>query len=286
MKKVLVEAMIAMSLVGVGCEVAPIPREPTGEELTLANATASHLQGTYSRGETGLQFESEKNGGTGVLVIRSLKGQELLRVESQSKETKMVVLERYSETSPDESQAVDAQGDAKAVSDLSSFPEYRILPWLSRSLGGRGITGVDYPSSYSLHMLSMNAANELGIEVPTDDPRPPEAGGQLDTSSPLTEVRANKGGSLICDGNGAMCNQGNCPSPKPWNMGMCGPNSTCWSWVCGDCCAYQGCHFHDVMCGKYGMGPCIKNAVLWFGLGGGCKPKFGLGKYHTIQVTP
>jgi hypothetical protein len=29
---------------------------------------------------------------------------------------------------------------------------------------------------------------------------------------------------------------------------MCGPDCSCWSWVCGDCCYHYGCAVHDDWC--------------------------------------
>ena len=42
-------------------------------------------------------------------------------------------------------------------------------------------------------------------------------------------------------------------------LGMCGPGCWwCWSWICGDCCYYTGCYYHDVCCGEeYWSWSCI-----------------------------
>merc|ERR1719419_1477347 len=59
------------------------------------------------------------------------------------------------------------------------------------------------------------------------------------SSSEVSHSRGGSGRSLL----------GNCgaPSSECGNecFGMCGAECSCWSWVCGDCDCWAGCHQHD-----------------------------------------
>ena len=54
-------------------------------------------------------------------------------------------------------------------------------------------------------------------------------------------------------------------------LGMCGRGCSCWRFVCGDCCFYQGCYDHDLCCKKnfFSLG-CLSpvRLILHFTCGG------------------
>jgi len=113
--------------------------------------------------------------------------------------------------------ALHWEGDMTVLDEMLAIPEVKVLAYMSRALGARGITGSAFPASLVLHKMARQSADALAIEI---EPLPPSAGEQLFCSRPSAN---------------------NC-------YGMCGPGCSCWSWVCGDCCYHGGCAKHDSWC--------------------------------------
>jgi hypothetical protein len=93
----------------------------------------------------------------------------------------------------------------------------KVLAYMSRALGVRGITGSADPASLAIHKMARQSADALAVEL---EPLPTTAGEQLFCSRPTAN---------------------DC-------YGMCGRGCSCWSWVCGDCCYHSGCAKHDSWC--------------------------------------
>lgn len=76
--------------------------------------------------------------------------------------------------------------------------------------------------------------------------------------------------------NGATCSSGQCPYRNEGNdcFGMCGPQCTCWSFICGDCCVHRYCETHDQCCADRGFFsfPCL--SVAWRVLGSPCSSAY------------
>lgn len=113
--------------------------------------------------------------------------------------------------------ALHWDGDMTVLDEMLTVPEVKVLAYMSRALGARGITGSAFPASLALHKMARQSADALAVEL---EPLPPTAGEQLFCSRPT----ANE------------C------------YGMCGQGCSCWSWVCGDCCYHSGCAKHDSWC--------------------------------------
>ncbi|KAB2898643.1 MAG: hypothetical protein F9K40_11195 [Kofleriaceae bacterium] len=109
------------------------------------------------------------------------------------------------------------EGDMTVLDEMLAVPEVKVLAYMSRALGARGITGNAFPASLVIHKMARQSADALAVEI---EPLPPSAGEQLFCSRPTAN----------------SC------------YGMCGPGCTCWSWVCGDCCYHGGCAKHDSWC--------------------------------------
>ena len=56
---------------------------------------------------------------------------------------------------------------------------------------------------------------------------------------------------LLCENchHNHECTRGRCPLEENC-VGMCGRLCSCWSWLCGDCCLWDGCYQHDLECGR------------------------------------
>jgi len=112
--------------------------------------------------------------------------------------------------------ALHWDGDMTVLDEMLTIPEMKALPWMSRALGARGLTGAAYPASLAVHKMARQSAEALAIELPA-----------LETA----------GDTLFCSR----------PTANEC-YGMCGNGCSCWSWVCGDCCYHGGCAKHDTWC--------------------------------------
>jgi hypothetical protein len=130
------------------------------------------------------------------------------------------------------------EGDINALDEMLHLPEAAALPWLSRALGARGVTGRDFPAALAIHKMARESASGLGIEVPA-----------------IEQVQSQTGYCTAYPNRSNNC------------YGMCGSGCSCWSWVCGDCCYHGGCAKHDSWCreGKWYYCYNISAVIALFG---------------------
>jgi len=205
--------------------------------IELAVATPDRLTGSYlDPSGLALRFDVARAGDVLYLHLETAAGRELVHAETLDDvyrfrylggrltltvERAWVAEVRAEGEDGPAAQREDAfvwEGDMGVLDEMLAIPEVATLPWLSRALGARGITGADYPASLPLHKVARQSADGLGIEVP------PIAVDNAPAGSYCSQPTAN-----------------NC-------YGMCGPGCSCWSWVCGDCCYHYGCARHDSWC--------------------------------------
>ena len=68
-----------------------------------------------------------------------------------------------------------------------------------------------------------------------------------------------------CSNSNSNCPKGRCPEGKRCR-GLCGPECTCWWFICQDCCWNIGCYEHDRICtpnGKHSI-ECLATAPIGF----------------------
>jgi len=206
--------------------------------LHLEEATPERLRGTYTRNGATISFDATRLGdGTRTFVVKSADGRTLVRANGSGSSRVLTVLDDRVVTS----------GDHDALSALFAAPDAAALPWLSRELGKRGITGRAYPVSFELHSLALVVGKAHETTLP-----------------PLVEGTPKTLRSETCEnapGNDAC-------------FGMCGGGCSCWEWVCGDCCWHAGCAVHDQDCRSCSIthpGACARCAsFVGFFTGGGC----------------
>ena len=92
------------------------------------------------------------------------------------------------------------EGDTHALDAMLQLPESALLPYLSRALGVRGITGTQFPASLALHKTARQSAEALGITVE-----------KLDTA------QSSSGYCQAYPNSGNEC------------YGMCGYGCSCWA---------------------------------------------------------
>lgn len=227
----------------------------TKTELRLTESSPERIVGTFTRAGITVSFEARKTEGAHSLILRSADGRVLVSTAGIGDTRVISMLDGRLTISPRtndlaQPEALAKIGDQDAFAELLLSPESTILPWLSRALGEKGITGVSHPASLDLHTFSALAARAREIEVPS-----------LDAASiPGNEER----------GAQSSCNR---PTANQC-YGMCGKGCNCWSWICGDCCYHGGCAAHDSDCRKcswsnpWACTKCATMASFW--TGGGC----------------
>jgi hypothetical protein len=121
----------------------------------------------------------------------------------------------------------------RAVKRLLRMPEAELIEELAIALGREGVTGKKVPASLSLYRIAMRIAKLLDEEGEEEE----ETG---DTSRADRSVGKRGLFDIFkkCkkDPIGSDC------------LGRCGRGCSCWPWVCGSCCYYQGCYEHDLCC--------------------------------------
>jgi len=218
---------------------APAPTPVAGASNDGVNLTAStpeRVTGTYGDGVNTLQFDLAKVGDDIYADLSGTGGRPIVHIQTTGSDydfsymgggltlhtTKSYVANaKATETPAQVSSAGFAfTGDMHLLDAMLELPEVALLPKLSRALGVRGITGSDFPASLVLHKMGRQSADALGIRLQPLD-------------APATEAES------YCQAYPNVSND--C-------YGMCGPDCTCWSWVCGDCCYHYGCAVHDSWC--------------------------------------
>ncbi len=210
--------------------------------LTLQHSDAERITGTYrAKDGRGLVFDSVRTKTTARLILRTLDGREIADQQYDQNATVPYSghllnhdLGRLHELRTDDLKLAAEDGNSSSHSELEqhtravtaelhTLPEAPLVVDLSVALGHEGITGNLYPGSLPIHMMAMRWADLLDISVSAAN-HPSTAGkSSCDKSSCGME----------CD----PCND-DC-------FGMCGRACDCWDWVCGDCCAHDGCVAHD-----------------------------------------
>lgn len=121
----------------------------------------------------------------------------------------------------------------EAIRELRQEPEIQLLERLSQALA-ENVTQSEMLKPF--HALCYNLLKTSDVQTPHELRARRDLGNKISGHHSKRQKRCD----LALDPK-----QNNC-------TGMCGPNCSCWSWVCGDCCFHQGCHEHDVCCEKYG----------------------------------
>ena len=78
--------------------------------------------------------------------------------------------------------------------------------------------------------------------------------------TPAASGNSCENDEILCDHRDHLdLDEPDCCDPQDHNRcpgdncdGMCGPSCACWSFICDDCCWYQGCQHHDDCCVEHG----------------------------------
>jgi hypothetical protein len=252
-------------------------------QLVLSTSTAARVIGSYSRGGVSVSIDLLQTDAQAAVIVRAGDGMELLRMErkgdflistafgGRAKVTYDLSLLRLSNAMaslPEKERpafslagAMKTDGDQRAFEELEQRPEYAMLPWLSRELGVQGFTGTSAPVTLGFHMIAMQAARDLNVDLPQID--------SLATAATCLDLQSDP------HGNNAL--------------GMCGPGSTCWNWVCGDCCCHDGCKSHDNSCRNckwYKPWNCFLCASFLSFVNGGCGTSCQSADYAEPSCRP
>lgn len=115
---------------------------------------------------------------------------------------------------------------------LLAQEDVQLLPSFSFGLVELGYTGAHYPILQRLFQFSAR------IYPLANQPSEPV----------LMSSNAGVPTFSWCSSNDDCEDENDQPSEESLCLGMCGPECSCWCWVCGDCCYHEGCYEHDVCC--------------------------------------
>ena len=120
----------------------------------------------------------------------------------------------------------------ESVNQLVNSIHSRLMVNAAIGMGEQGLTGVSY-----FILLQFYATCSKLDELINSDVKSPAF------SHPTTISRQQR--QATCD------TFSTCPPCQNYEcLGLCGKECSCWSWVCGDCCYYQGCFNHDLCCSE------------------------------------
>lgn len=237
--------------------------------LELEKLDPEHLAGSFHHEGVTVRFEVVRAEGEARLTLRDGAGKEIVFAVSNAARATLRLYGGKSDTVMQDvggEPADETTGDDSMVFELARSREYRILPYLSRELGRRGITGSSHPASLGLHLMAVAAAKHHRIRVPDLDaedlPAPDGAG---DPTAARTEAVAAATGlgpppancvwsraalygrtlnpKTICGPPGSQCfsqlvhagsTAQNVDPCRDDCFGLCGPGCHHWSWVCNE----------------------------------------------------
>jgi hypothetical protein len=206
------------------------------ENLELTASAPDHVAGSFTKDGTQVHFDVKRTSERATLELRSASNKELFSGTIDRQTFSMSILDgrltARGMTPPDlkTTPPLETSGDSTALDELTETAEYKLLPYLSRALGEKGITGRSHPASMGLHLFGAASAGVHKVRLP---PLEAKAGARALAADP----------SAKCfDQTGDPCDDA-C-------FGMCGSDCNCWSWVCGDCCVNTNCLLHDTLCSQ------------------------------------
>ena len=135
-----------------------------------------------------------------------------------------------------------------SAEQLIRHPAMRLLEPAAQALSEElGINGKEEPAS----MLFFASAMKLS-ELYEDSKRSSSLVYQHTTPRLNPFISASVQQELACLNTCPPC-------PRLRCLGMCGRRCRCWRFVCGDCCAHNGCFLHDKCCAERGFftAPCL-----------------------------
>ena len=154
--------------------------------------------------------------------------------------------------------------------NLAMSYEATLIIETAQALGDRGIMGMDYPSVMSFYQFALRLVVTRNMITGATETK------AKDSFSSDSKGYHRQQRNVRCSSNGASCPAGRCPFRSEGNncFGMCGPQCTCWSFVCGDCCVQQYCRTHDQCCADRGFFSFACLSVAWRVLGSRCSQTY------------
>jgi hypothetical protein len=253
MTRTWIATLVGIALSGCTASIGDGADIARGEDgLLLRTSSPERVSGSFSRDGAEVVFDSRRVDDRVTVTVRAGSGELLVQVDDDGTQIEQSYLggrfvlvvdkdklaEEVARSADPDAPSVEglytSRGDEAVLDELLNRPEYAQLPWLSRALGARGLTGNAYGATLALHWMGKQAARGLGIDVPALD-------APADTEVAYCRAYPNSGNQCY---------------------GMCGPGCSCWSWVCGNCCYWSSCATHDNWCrqGKWWL--CYSPAAI------------------------
>ena len=298
-------------VLSVGALAGTEVRTPHGllrlESRTTRN-TASTVRGKFTaHSGNGIQFTSSQDH----LSIASSEGEPILHasraaggerfgyynvsgvsfVEAESRayavpRNQQINMQNYLEKTRDLLAELQEQGEDEHVAiaqrsyrNFVASPEAPLIVHAAKGHGENyGMVGSEHPAILPFYAVA------LGI-----------ARARRDTSAEeeMDSDRESYFDTVRTQGRYPNCNRRSCPPCRNDHcMGMCGPDCTCWWWVCGDCCYHRGCGSHDSCCRNRGFISWECLSIALGGAGFSCRGNYDCSRFwgwdsagpHTYSV--
>ena len=277
--------LLAAAVLAIGIGVGVSKPEQISESVQVYTLTEEELQGQYNGVNGGINFQSVVNDSHVylsittmdnrmiVLIIRPLdmpmammevNETNMLFIEDQQApemyaeylipgnvmDTMMSIMTGQRNMSNEMLEQLDTDSvnetRQSSLRNLAMSPEANLIIEAAQALGDLGIQGADSQAVMKFYQFAMRLASARNLEnIPTSN---------LDKKvSRSVHNRIKRRTQCPSDRGGDVCNR--CPYSAYGNrcFGMCGPECTCWSFVCGDCCVHTFCETHDQCCAERGF---------------------------------
>ena len=153
-----------------------------------------------------------------------------------------------------------------AVANLMSHPKTHLIREAAFALGHH-IHGRNNPAAmaYYATALRLSKLSDQRAFLEGEDDSSFERGARYRRWGLGWLVDAIKPRKEHCSNSDSDCPKGRCPEGERCR-GLCGPECTCWWFICQDCCWNIGCYEHDRICtpnGKHSV-ECLATAPIGF----------------------
>jgi hypothetical protein len=255
-----------------GCAAGPSQEAPAvdlqGEQLSITSSSDDTLTGLFRREGQSLGFSVQTSAGVSELRLTSASGELLYLTRSSQDGYELQAGASFRSFLParpgasvpwernDSPAGFEVHGDLSQALDALKASSLTLLPYLSAALGRAGYDGAKSRLGMTIHLTAMQLAEQgfsLSREVvhitnqtltgETPANQVPEGVDQASSALSLDyskTVRCNSGVARRFFGttlDGDPC--------RDQCFGMCGPECTPWTWLCGDRAVHATCWQHD-----------------------------------------
>ena len=153
---------------------APPLAPPAAQGLSLTESRPEAITGWFRKDDRAIQFAMARDPNARSLLVKNAQGEEIVYLSYEPAGSTLRYLGGENiagiDSQPPEDLDIRPEQQRNILALLTN-EDVGLLPWLSRALGEQGMTGKDYPVTFSLHNLASkvvaSALSILKIRVPS-----------------------------------------------------------------------------------------------------------------------